>query len=402
MADKCVMNQAKRHRADVRGLQAEANREHDDKERYKGDINLAKSVDNTYLVKSDDWNASIDETLERYGIKEASNSVVLVTSVYTASPEWFKTHTEDEARAYFEACLEYDRRTKGEVINAVIHWDETTPHMHVATVPVVEVQDEACTPIVVKDKDGNDMTDDKGEPIYERYDKGKSKGKVKYQRTKVVDDAGNPVTHMGLNAKQVFGNRVAMSRRQTEFYEECGKPFGMTRGEIRVEDTKDAKQRLSEAKYRAQAIKVEARAQAEDIIADAQKDAQTRSKAILDEAKENAGLITQYASKDYKTASEALTEVRQLRTQYEQAIANVQNDMGLEEFAKGVKYGDGTTVYDRYRQKIDKKRQEQAQREETERRNAERLAEMQRRAESWEIRHSQYTGRSTYDGYERE
>ncbi len=92
MANKCVMNMAKRHRADVKGLQQEVNREHDNATKYKGEVDLAKSVDNAFLVKSDDWNKSGDDTLSTYGVKESRTSVVLVTSVYTASPEWFKEH----------------------------------------------------------------------------------------------------------------------------------------------------------------------------------------------------------------------------------------------------------------------------------------------------------------------
>lgn len=310
MANKCVMNMAKRHRADVKGLQQEANREHDDATKYKGEVDLAKSVDNAFLVKSDDWNKSVDDTLSKYGVKESRNSVVLVTSVYTASPEWFKEHPEQTARDYFEACLEYERRTKGEVISAVIHYDETTPHMHVATVPVVEVQDEVCVPVVMKDADGNDMTDDMGDPIYERYASGKSAGKVKYRREKAVDDAGNPITHVGLSAKQVFGNRVAMSRRQTEFFEECGKPFGMERGEIRVETTKDAREHLTEAKFRAKVIARNADDKAQRIVAQAEKDAEAleeRSERVLRGAKREAQQIVADAKKSAQIEREGLT-----------------------------------------------------------------------------------------------
>ena len=69
MADiYCVMNMAKRHRADLRGLQAEANREYDDEEKYKGNVDLTKSSDNVYVVKSDDWHKSISEALEGAGL----------------------------------------------------------------------------------------------------------------------------------------------------------------------------------------------------------------------------------------------------------------------------------------------------------------------------------------------
>lgn len=414
MANKCVMNMAKRHRADVKGLQQEANREHDDATKYKGEVDLAKSVDNAYLVKSDDWNKSVDDTLSKYGVKESRNSVVLVTSVYTASPEWFKEHPEQTARDYFEACLEYERRTKGEVISAVIHYDETTPHMHVATVPVVEVQDEVCVPVVMKDADGNDMTDDMGDPIYERYASGKSAGKVKYRREKAVDDAGNPITHVGLSAKQVFGNRVAMSRRQTEFFEECGKPFGMERGEIRVETTKDAREHLTEAKFRAKAIARNADDKAQRIVAQAEKDAEAleeRSERVLRSAKREAQQIVADAKKSAQIVSEGLTEVRALREEYERAISDAPRlNAGLEEYAKGRRFKgkDGTifTFYEMYerdvRERAQRERRAQEEREARERAQEDKLAEMRRRASVVESRFGSYTGGSTYDGYEKE
>lgn len=260
----CVMTMAKRHRGDVKGLQAEANREYTDESKYKNKVDLSRTHENVYFVKSDDWQSSIDEVLEVNGIKENRNSVVLITSVYGMSPEWLKEHTEDEAMAYFEKCLEYERQTKGEVISAVVHKDETSWHMQVATVPVVKVQDVKCTPKTVKDATGQPVLDDNGRPVIEVYKKGKSKGKPMYERKPVYDAQGNPVYHVGLNAKTVFGNRVAMSKRQTEFYEVCGKPFGMVRGEIRVEDDEVAKERLTEAEYKASKMVEEAEEKVEE------------------------------------------------------------------------------------------------------------------------------------------
>lgn len=260
----CVMTMAKRHRNDVRGLQAEANREYDDPKKYKNNVDLSKSHENVFFAKSDDWQKSIDEVLEANGIQENRNSVVLITSVYSVSPGWFDTHTEDEAMEYFRTCFEYEKQTKGEVINCVLHKDESTWHMQVATVPVTLVQDVKCTPKTVKDKQGNPVLDDNGRPIIDTYKKGKSKGKPIYERKPVVDDQGRPVYHTGLNAKVIFGNRIAMSKRQTHFFENCGKQFGMSRGEIRVEDDEVAKERLSEAEYKAEKIVEKAEEQAED------------------------------------------------------------------------------------------------------------------------------------------
>lgn len=258
MSEKyCVMNMKKNKRADVKHIQKEANRE---LEEYKNDVKKELTHTNHYFVKTDDWNEKITEILEENGLEENDKSVVLITSVYSASPEWFKDKSRDEVIAYFEKCLEFEQR-KGEVINAVIHFDETTPHMQVATVPVVDVPTVMCSVIPKRDEKGNVVLDDEGNEVPDR-DK---KGRLKYKRTRIMEN-GQMVTHKGLSAKTVFGNKVKMSKTQTEFYEMCGKPFGLERGEIRVEDAETAKEHLTEAQYKAEQIIKDAEQKAEQML----------------------------------------------------------------------------------------------------------------------------------------
>lgn len=355
----CVMNSQKQHRADVRGLQLECNREYANQASYKGNIDPQRTPENRYLVKSDDWNASISDVLEAEGVKENRASVVLVTTIYSASPEWFEQHTKEEAEAYFETCLEYERKTKGTPINAVIHWDEKTPHMHVATVPVVAVQDTRAVPIVMKDEDGNEMTDEDGNLVYERYTKGKSKGQVKYRREKIFDENGAPVMHVGLSAKTVFGNKVAMSKRQTEFYEVCGKPFGMSRGEIRVETPEVARKHLTEAQMRAQGIVKDAEAEAQTVTGKAERNAaETEALARLTakQTTKRAEEMAAEASQKLAEATEALKQAKSTLAEAE-ALKTAQKgatDAKLEralKFMDGIKYKDGSTALKRFETK---------------------------------------------------
>jgi hypothetical protein len=359
MADNyCVMNMAKRHRADIRGLQAEANREYDDEEKYKGNVDLTKSGDNVYLVKSDDWHKSIDEALDGAGLKENRESVVLVTSVYDTSQDWFDSHTDEQRMEYFKKCLDFERKTKGQVISAVIHKDETRWHMHVASVPIVAVQDVECVKVTEKDENGQ-----------EQVVKDKA-GRPKYKRYKKVDENGNAVMHLGLSAKTVFGNKVKMSKTQTQFWKECGESLGMKRGEIRIEDTEEAKERLTEAQHRAEKIKEQAEAEASQIKAQAVEEARKASKDVEEEKEalrlknaeiskkeQELEIIKQTykkATEEANTASQAYNNAKQ---SYEMAVNNV--SMGyvpaLKVFSEGVKvalegmkYKDGTNAYTRF------------------------------------------------------
>ena len=232
----CVMTMGKRHRRDVRGLQKEANREFENDEKYKNNVDLSRTKDNIYLIKSDDWNESIDEVLEENGITERRDSVVLVTSVYAVSSDWLKSHKEEDAMQYFANCLQWEMDNKGQVINAVIHMDEDTPHIHCVVIPLVKKLDK--------------------------------KGRKKYKNKPKTDENGNATYHMGLSAKTLFGNKVKMSKMQTDFWEKCGKDLGMERGEIRIEDDEEAKKRLTEAEYKAGKIVEDAESKREAIYAE--------------------------------------------------------------------------------------------------------------------------------------
>lgn len=142
-----VMRIEKRGRGAVHGLQIEANRTQEDHERGRdfdrSDIDWTETQNNIHLVKTDHWNREITKQIHDAGLKERKNSTVMLDGLYTASPAWFEQHTREEAFDYFKACLDFHVREycagdSSRVINAVIHLDEATPHMQVASVPIYE------------------------------------------------------------------------------------------------------------------------------------------------------------------------------------------------------------------------------------------------------------------------
>lgn len=175
-----IMRVEKRGRGAVYGLQIEANRKEEDHEKRefeRSDIDWSKTDENIFLIHTEQWNREITKQVKEAGAKERKDSVVLLDGLYTASPEWFETHSKEEWINYFQDCLTFHRDYYGEhVINAVIHLDEATPHMQVASIP---------------------LTDD---------------GR--------------------LSAKEIMGNRRDYRSRQNIFYDEVGKKYGLERGEI--------------------------------------------------------------------------------------------------------------------------------------------------------------------------
>lgn len=356
MSEKyCVMNMKKNKRADVKHIQKEANRE---LEEYKNDVKKELTHTNYYFVKTDDWNEKITEILEENGLEENDKSVVLITSVYSASPEWFKDKSRDEVIAYFEKCLEFEQR-KGEVINAVIHFDETTPHMQVATVPVVDVPTVMCSVIPKRDEKGNVVLDDEGNEVPDR-DK---KGRLKYKRTRIMEN-GQMVTHKGLSAKTVFGNKVKMSKTQTEFYEMCGKPFGLERGEIRVEDAETAKEHLTEAQYKA-----------EQIIKDAEVQAQAVKDKAIALARANMDYITQ-RTLELQTQEDDLKAREDVLKAQKDDLQSKQEEIQAKEEKALKSWNDAVNAYSEYAEMCREQEMKQA--------------ELQKREDALQVREQNY------------
>ncbi len=196
----CIMRVEKRKRPALYGLQIEANRTADDHEKGRdfaaSDIQWDLTPFNMFLVKSENWNKAVTAALKEAEVQERKNSVLVLDGFYGASPDWFKDKSLDEIVSYFKDCLAFHEKTYGKVINAVIHFDEATPHL-------------SCQSLaLLRDEDG---------------------------RTR-------------LSAKEIMGGRTDYRRRQDEFFEQVGKPRGMERGEIH--DPEETRKHLTVQEYK--------------------------------------------------------------------------------------------------------------------------------------------------------
>ena len=97
MAMYCIMNVDKQKRSAIHGLQLEANRQQGDNREFdNSDIDSSKTADNIFLRRCDSWNQEITRQIHAAGVRERKDSIVGITGVYTASPEWFRTHPKTE------------------------------------------------------------------------------------------------------------------------------------------------------------------------------------------------------------------------------------------------------------------------------------------------------------------
>ena len=77
--------------------------------------------------------------LQMAGCRVRKDSVKFVDTLVTVSPEFAKAH-ESEMPEYFKRAFNFLKERVGEenIISAVVHMDEKTPHMHLCFVPLTK------------------------------------------------------------------------------------------------------------------------------------------------------------------------------------------------------------------------------------------------------------------------
>lgn len=114
------------------------------KEAYKSnpDIDMERSRENYHLVAPPryTYKKEINRMTAAAGCRVRRDSVMLVETLITASPEFMNSLPPAEQRAYFAEALDFvaGRVGKQNIISAVVHMDEKTPHMHLCFVPITK------------------------------------------------------------------------------------------------------------------------------------------------------------------------------------------------------------------------------------------------------------------------
>ena len=105
------------------------------------DIKTELSKYNFHLAKvSSKYREEANRLIRENGCKARKDSVRLVETLITASPEFFAGKKPGEVREFFEHALEFLKTKQAEetIVSAVVHVDEKTPHMHLSFVPITE------------------------------------------------------------------------------------------------------------------------------------------------------------------------------------------------------------------------------------------------------------------------
>lgn len=135
MAHYAIMRGEKRKTGDVRGIVAHIarNQETPNADPKKRHLN--------YAVVGPEWDdyQGIHDAIEGLTPKKyRKDAVRAIEYIVSASPEWFEQNSDKQAALYFERAVDWFQDEFGtqNVVSAVVHNDESSPHMHILVVPL--------------------------------------------------------------------------------------------------------------------------------------------------------------------------------------------------------------------------------------------------------------------------
>ena len=292
----------------VGGIQSHNNREHEPK--TNPDVDMSRSEDNYDLISCDNYKRSIKEKLSN--LVESSravrkDAVVVCNFIVTSDNETMNALGADRQRKFFQDSVKWfsDRYGADRVLNATVHMDETTPHLHIGVMPITQ--------------DGR------------------------------------------LSAKAIF-TKTEMKAIQTEFARDVGEKYGLERGVEGSERT-----HLSEARFKEQkalemanehgAIAQEFRVLAEDCkqeLSEATRSLETvkhelsttqdRKDALQGEAERLKALNNQTADK-IREATEAIKKYSSILLDLQNQLNEAKSELSVVETAVKEKKAEGAEKF---------------------------------------------------------
>ena len=131
-----------------------------------------------------------------------------------------------ELQKFFEDCYAFALRQIGyhgtdrNILSAVIHLDETTPHLQLYYIPIV---DKGRKKVYAKDERGKTLRNAKGSPVQAKDSSGKSIfTSAKLKRPKVCSS----------EFWEQRGAQISFGNLQDEFHEQVAWRYGLERGEV--------------------------------------------------------------------------------------------------------------------------------------------------------------------------
>lgn len=136
---KVILHMMKIKAGAVAGIQSHNNREHEPK--TNPDVDVSRSKNNYNLVACENYRRAIREKIsDLVKSKKAvrKDAVVACNFIVTSDQQTMDAMGEERQRAFFEDSVRWfaNRYGADRILNATVHMDETTPHLHIGIVPI--------------------------------------------------------------------------------------------------------------------------------------------------------------------------------------------------------------------------------------------------------------------------
>lgn len=140
MAQHAILRFEKHKGHPARPLEAHHERQ---KDSYasNSDIDGERSKHNFHIIEPQGrYYHVIQKRIEEAGCRTRKDSTRFVDTLITASPEFFEKRSPEDVAAFFKRATEFmvGRVGHENVVSAVVHMDERTPHMHLVFVPLTQ------------------------------------------------------------------------------------------------------------------------------------------------------------------------------------------------------------------------------------------------------------------------
>lgn len=144
------------------------------KESYESnpDIDPTRKQDNYHFIKpNQSYYKEIQRLVKLNGCRQRSNSVMMVETIISVTPEYINSFSAEEQKELFQAVTNFMKQRVGEqnILSAVVHMDETSPHMHLCFCPITQDGRLCAKDILGNAKDLARWQDDIFEHLHERW-----------------------------------------------------------------------------------------------------------------------------------------------------------------------------------------------------------------------------------------
>lgn len=249
------------------------------------DIDDERTPLNLYFKKSEggltaQWKNTMKELNATFREKKDSTAFegMIITSdtVFFERLGWKKgEETPYAVMEFFNRCYEFAlqeigyKGTDKNILSAVIHVDEKTPHLQLYYIPIV---DTAKKKVYEKGADGKVKRNEKGSPIQKKDEHGKSVYEyVSLEQPKLCSS----------DFWSERGGQLSYGNLQDSFNEQIGIRYGLDRGEVGSNKKHTTKYQWQKAQQEAELASLEQeKVHAEEIIEQAQTAVETRDKAL--------------------------------------------------------------------------------------------------------------------------